>query len=261
MPRCKREKSESGIYHIMIRGINKQQIFHDSKDCEKFLYILSDCKEKSHFKLFAYCLMGNHIHILLQETDEPIGQIFRRIGARYVYWYNYKYQRTGHLFQDRFKSEPVETDEYFLSALAYIHNNPVNANVCRHPSEYRWSSFNAYYDAKNPLTNTSFACNVAGSKDSLHKFFANENISSSSYLFDDIDEKKKNFVSDKKAIEIFKDVTNLSSTSDVNKLNKLERNVYIRLLRDKGLTVKQVSRIMDISQATVKRITSWNSKK
>ena len=93
----------------------------------------------------------------------------------------------------------------------------------------------------------------------LHAMLLVQRILYTNFLL--IDEKKKNFVSDKKAIEIFKEVTNLSSTSDVNKLNKLERNVYIRLLRDKGLTVKQVSRIMDISQATVKRITSWNSKK
>lgn len=261
MPRKPRIMSPTGIYHVILRSVNQHIIFEDESDYRKFIYILSDCKEKYNIDIYAYCLMDNHVHLLLYSQPDKLSVFFQSLGTRFAIWYNKKYSRSGHLFQDRFYSTIIESDQYFLSVLAYIHNNPVNANVCRHPSEYRWSSFNAYYDAKNPLTNTSFACNVAGSKDSLHKFFANENISSSSYLFDDIDEKKKNFVSDKKAIEIFKDVTNLSSTSDVNKLNKLERNVYIRLLRDKGLTVKQVSRIMDISQATVKRITSWNSKK
>ena len=72
MPRTKRTKSESGIYHIMLRGINHQQIFHDSYDYKKFLNVLAECKSKSNFNLFAYCLMGNHVHLLLQETQEPI---------------------------------------------------------------------------------------------------------------------------------------------------------------------------------------------
>ena len=108
MPRQARRKSKSGIYHIMLRGINQQQIFEDSEDFEKILQILKDCKAVSEYKLFAYCLMGNHIHLLVQEDKEPIEQVMKRIATRFVYWYNIKYQRVGHLFQDRFKSEPVE---------------------------------------------------------------------------------------------------------------------------------------------------------
>lgn len=86
----------------MLRGINGRQIFADSEDYEKFLEILKDCKAISEFKSFAYCLMSNHIHILLKEVKEPIEQIMKRITTRFVYWYNIKYQRVGHLFQDRF---------------------------------------------------------------------------------------------------------------------------------------------------------------
>ena len=117
MPRQARKKSSAGIYHIMLRGVNQQQIFEDGEDCDKFLQVLKDCKAISEFKLFAYCLMGNHIHILLQETNEPIELLMKRIATRFVYWYNIKYQRVGHLFQDRFKSEPIENDAYFLTVL------------------------------------------------------------------------------------------------------------------------------------------------
>ena len=114
MPRQARRQSESGIYHIMLRGINQQQIFEDEEDNQKFVEVLKDCKLISGFKVYAYCLMGNHIHLLLKAENENLEQIFKRIGARYVYWYNWKYRRRGHLFQDRFKSEPVEDDAYFL---------------------------------------------------------------------------------------------------------------------------------------------------
>ena len=119
-----RKISQSGIYHVMLRGINQQQIFESSEDYEKFIQMIEICKTISKFKIFAYCLMGNHIHLLIKQESEPLEQIFKRMGGRFVYWYNTKYQRSGHLFQDRFKSEPVEDDRYFLTVLRYIHQNP-----------------------------------------------------------------------------------------------------------------------------------------
>ena len=116
MPRQKRQKSESGIYHIILRGVNRQNVFQDQEDYEKFLQVLSDCKAISEFKVYAYCLMSNHIHIIIQESTEKIDLIMKRIGTRYVYWYNIKYKRVGHLFQDRFLSEPIDDESYLLSA-------------------------------------------------------------------------------------------------------------------------------------------------
>ena len=136
MPRQARRKSESGIYHILLRGINRQQIFEDIEDFEKFLEVLKDCKAISDYKLFAYCLMSNHVHLLIKEEKEPIEQIMKRIATRFVYWYNIKYQRVGHLFQDRFKSEPVENDAYFMTVIRYIHQNPLKAGF--HRREYRF---------------------------------------------------------------------------------------------------------------------------
>ena len=149
MPRQVRRKSESGIYHIMLRGINQQQIFEDSEDYEKFLQILKDCKAVSEYKLFAYCLMGNHIHLLIQEDKEPIEQVIKRLATRFVYWYNIKYQRVGHLFQDRFKSEPVEDDAYFMTVIRYIHQNPVKAGLCKNVREYEYSSYKNFFDNSN----------------------------------------------------------------------------------------------------------------
>lgn len=149
MPRQARRKSESGIYHIMLRGINQQQIFEDREDYEKFLQILKDCKAVSEYKLFAYCLMGNHIHLLIQEDKEPIEQVIKRLATRFVYWYNIKYQRVGHLFQDRFKSEPVEDDAYFMTVIRYIHQNPVKAGLCKNVREYEYSSYKNFFDNSN----------------------------------------------------------------------------------------------------------------
>ena len=120
MPRKARQKAESGIYHVMLRGIDRQLIFEDTEDYLRFLNIVQECREICGFQLFAYCLMGNHVHLLLKVRNDDLETVFKRIGGRYVYYYNVKYQRIGHLFQDRFRSEPVDDDAYFLSVLRYI---------------------------------------------------------------------------------------------------------------------------------------------
>ena len=103
MPRGARKKSSSGIYHVVLRGINKQRIFEDNQDYRKFLEIIKINKDKSGTIVYAYCLMNNHIHLLIKEGTESLGNTFRRIGASFVYWYNWKYNRCGHLFQDRYE--------------------------------------------------------------------------------------------------------------------------------------------------------------
>lgn len=145
MPRQARKRSRTGVYHVIFRGINKQRIFEEDQDYQKFLYALQDQKEKSGYEVYAYCLMSNHIHLLLREGREALGTSFRRIASKYVQWYNQKYDRVGHLFQDRFKSEVVEDNRYFLGVLRYIHQNPVKAGMVKTLEAYPWSSYQEYF--------------------------------------------------------------------------------------------------------------------
>ena len=138
----------------------------------KFLQTMVDCKKLSGYKLYGYCLMGNHVHLLIKEEGEELGQVFKRIGSRYVYWYNWKYKRSGHLFQDRFKSEAVESDAYFLTALRYIHQNPLKVGLSKTLEAYKWSSYKHYM--WNPgITDVDFALDMTG-KDAFIKYM-NEN--------------------------------------------------------------------------------------
>lgn len=258
MPRKPRTLSSTGIYHIILRFVNQHIIFEETSDYQKFLFILSDCKKKYDIDIYAYCLMDNHVHLLLRLPDDRLSSFFQSLGTTFVRWYNNKYSRSGHLFQDRFYSSAIEGGRAFLSALIYIHNNPVKANMCRYASEYRWSSIGAFYGAKNPLVDVSFAYNIAGSKDYLLRFFAKETDSSDNPLFINDHREANHFLTDEKALNIFKTVTHLTSTSDATTLDKTSRNEYIRALRGKGLTIKQIARIMDISDSTVKRICKVN---
>ena len=129
MSRRARQRSGTDIYHVILRGINRQQIFYDEEDYDYFIRLLNRFQKVSQYEVYAYCLMGNHIHLLIKVHQESLGTIFQRIGASFVYWYNLKYQRVGHLFQDRFKSEPVENERYFLTVMRYIFRNPVKAGI------------------------------------------------------------------------------------------------------------------------------------
>ena len=253
MPRKPRIFSPTGIYHIILRSINQHIIFEEDDDYQKLLYILSDCKRTFDIDIYAYCLMDNHIHLLINSTEDHLASFFQSLGTRFVRWYNTKYSRSGHLFQDRFYSIPVVKKQQYLSTLAYIHNNPVKSALCRYPSEYRWSSYNAFYGQKNPLVDTSFSFDIAGSKDLLLQYFSTD-----STRFDDSQiipalEKTRQFMPDKDALIIFKEITKLSSTSEVVNLPKSIRNKYMNILHEKGLTKKQIARLMDVSVSTVKR--------
>lgn len=254
MPRKARVLSSTGIYHIILRSVNQHIIFEEDTDYRKFLLILSDCKKKYDIDIYAYCLMDNHIHLLIRLPSDKLSIFFKSFETTFVRWYNNKYFRSGHLFQDRFYSSAIESKQAFLSTLIYIHNNPVKANMCRYASEYRWSSNNAFYGAKNPLVNVSFVYKVAGSKDSLLHYFAKETDALDDKLFENDHPETKHFLTDEAALAIFKSVTHLSSISDVPTLKRLERNEYVRKLKKKGLTVKQIARVMDISATTIKRI-------
>jgi len=155
MPRVSRKKSQSKIYHIMLRGINQQSIFEDDGDYDKFMDILSTYKRDIGYEIYAYCLMGNHVHLLMKEGKEEISNTMKRIGTSYVHWYNWQYDRKGHLFQDRFKSEAVENDTYLLTALRYVHQNPVKAGLAKNGADYKWSSYMEYI-GKEEITDTGF---------------------------------------------------------------------------------------------------------
>lgn len=153
MSRKSREISPTGVYHVMLRGINRGRIFDDEQDCRKFVKILSQVthpKDKDdaplppYCSIYAYCLMDNHIHLLIAEGTESLSNTMKRIGVAYVSYYNKRNERLGPLFHDRFRSEAVADAGYFINLLRYVHCNPVEAGIVEHPSQYQWSSWHEY---------------------------------------------------------------------------------------------------------------------
>lgn len=248
MPRQARKKSSTGIYHVMLRGINQQQIFEDNEDYQKFIQILAEYREISKYKLYAYCLMSNHIHLLIREEKEPLEQIFKRIGSKYVYWYNVKYGRKGHLFQDRFKSETVETDSYFLTVIRYIHRNPVKAGICKRVEEYAYSSIHEYLSLTN-IIDTEYVFSIVPLRD----FFEFNNFSNSDNCLD-IDEANVLRVTDEQARQIIKKYSKCESIADFQRIDIKTRDKYLRVFKEKGISIRQISRLTGVSYYTVQKV-------
>ncbi len=247
MPRQARKRSKTGIYHIMLRGINQQQIFEDSEDCEKFLQILKDCKVISEYKLFAYCLMGNHIHLLIQEVSEQIEQVMKRVTTRFVYWYNIKYQRIGHLFQDRFKSETVENEAYFMTVVRYIHQNPIKAGLCKNVGDYEYSSYKCFF-GNSDLVDKDFVFEMIPIE--LFETF-NAEITNDKCL--EIQNKPIIRVTDEQAKKIIYKYSKCNSVAEFQKLKSVSKEKFITKFHEKGISIRQIARLCGETKGMVEK--------
>jgi putative transposase len=144
MARKPRIEYEGAFYHVITRGNQKQKIFKDKEDFLKYLEILSDYKKLYAYFLYAYILMSNHVHILIEIRKTPLSKILQGINQRYTAYFNRRYKTVGHLFQGRYKAILCDRDEYLLSLIKYIHFNPVRAKIVKFPDEYPWSSHHSY---------------------------------------------------------------------------------------------------------------------
>lgn len=149
MPRIARKKNPNYIYHIMCRSISEVNLFKEAEDKEEYLTILKAYQQMFAFKVYAYCIMDNHCHFIIDVNGADISRIFHGINFKYAHYYNKKYKRHGHLFQDRFKSKIIDNDRYLITLSAYIHGNPFSIEeYCDKVEEYEYSSLGIYLGVK-----------------------------------------------------------------------------------------------------------------
>jgi len=253
MPRYSRQKSGSGVYHVILRGINHQLIFEDEEDNVKFIRTLKTYKKLCKYAIYAYCLMGNHIHLLIKVDEDDsdkndIGAVIKRIACSYAYWYNLKYNRSGHLFQDRFKSEVVENDYYFRTVLRYIHANPVKAGLCDSIDKYHHSSFMAYNNGDSSLVDISFALSLMGIKEFIE--FHSENCN-----YEGIDSfSSKNRMSDFNAKNMITELLGCISVTEIQSYERIRRNKALKVLRENGLSIRQLNRLTGVSKGVICKV-------
>ncbi|MBA4373868.1 MAG: hypothetical protein C0402_13545 [Thermodesulfovibrio sp.] len=144
MARKPRIEFEGAFYHVITRGNRRQKIFRDEEDFRKYIQILARYKALYKYLLYAYVLMNNHVHLLIETSETPLSKILQGINQTYTAWFNRKHKTVGHLFQGRYKAILCDRDSYLVSLVKYIHHNPVRARMTKAPEEYPWSSHRAY---------------------------------------------------------------------------------------------------------------------
>ncbi|NCB53035.1 MAG: transposase [Clostridia bacterium] len=243
MARSARTNSKSGIYHVIVRGINRQNIFQDEEDKGVYLDRLTHYKNECGVKLYAYCLMSNHVHLLVRETDKPLSEFMKKLGTSYSYRFNRKYDRVGHLFQDRYKSEPVDDDSYFLTVFRYIHRNPQMAGS----APFSWTCYTDYAE-QTGITDFEFPLSLFSSREELLQFLRSE-----------ADEKCMDFqeetrLTDEKAAEMICCIGGVKHSQQLQSIDAGKRGEIIVQLREVGLSIRQIERLTGINRGIISRV-------
>ncbi len=247
MPRTARVKSVSGYYHIVIRGNGKQIIFEDDLDRFAFLSALSKYRKEMDFGLVAYCLMDNHVHMLIHDIHDEIDQIMKKIECSYSYHLNSRYVRSGHVFQDRYKSAVIDSEVYLLSAIRYIHMNPEKAGLCSCDT-YRWSSHNAYV-RNNQNEEIKAALDNMGGVEGYMSFMKRDD--GEKHL--DIPDEITHFLNDYEALDIAKKAVGLNDLTAIKGFERSARDENLKRLKDSGLSDRKIARLTGISRDVIRR--------
>lgn len=145
MPRVPRKDSYSGYHHVTMRGITKKDLFHEPRDFDYFMKLLYEYKRKFLIQIFHYCLMTNHLHLVIQaDSVRSLSKFAQFVQRCYAYHYRRNYKWDGQVFERHFKSIPIESDAYLVECGRYVERNPVNAGVVRSAADYPYSSYHYY---------------------------------------------------------------------------------------------------------------------
>jgi putative transposase len=181
MPRNKRIESPSGVYHWIARGVNRKKLFRQFKDYDHFLFLVADNATQYQIKIFHYCLMTNHVHMLIHAKDLKNMIAFSHYLKRlYAYYQSKTYKITGSTFERMYRSKPVHDDIYLLECARYIDRNPLRANMIKSLGEYEYSSYLTYAEGiPNKLITLSPAYIALASTESERQRFYADYVSQS----------------------------------------------------------------------------------
>ena len=260
MTRQLRAKSSTGIYHVMLRGINRQIIFEQPADYRLFISLLEGLTSPKNesgnplpprCRLYAYCLMPNQIQLIVKEEGEQLSTVVKLIAASYALYYNKKYERCGHLFQDRFKSEPVNDAAYFTTLLRYVHQNPVAGGLCQRVEDYPWSSWGEFVNKCGVYRSV---CSVAAvlkwmPLEELQEL-VNDPLPKTTQVLDY--DRRKGGLSDEEVSAFLCDTYGLRSPTDLQLYTKEHRNIILQAAKDCGASIKQLSRLTGFGEKIIR---------
>lgn len=248
MVRVPRQRSSSGIYHVTQRGSGRQLIFEDDADRRLYLGLCERFLTEAGIGTLAWCLMDNHVHLLLEDEEDVLSRAMQRLATTYARHYNDRTGHVGHLFQERFGSSPVETESHLLEAVRYIHNNPEAAGECA-AEKYEWSSYRDYMRMRSePIltVRTEVVMGLLGEPIDFAEFVA----ASREGAYRPPGGLR---VSNEEAGRIARHALGGADPAVVKTLAAAGRNEALLVLKEAGLSIRQIERLTGVGRGTVSR--------
>ena len=259
MPRMRRNYNQvTNLYHVIIRGVDKQDVFYEDKDRYKFLKELANTKEKYKFQLCAYCLMDNHVHLVIHDRNQNLSKSIQSLMIRYTSYFNQKEDRIGYLVQGRFLSKNIMNQKYFVNVCRYIHQNPLKANISK-MEEFKWSSYQEYLGNlvyKEKLVDAVLLLNKFSKTDyneaikefvKFHKEF--EEFSDGT---DIVEYEMNKVLTDEQLRNIIQEMWNLDNINEIKQYSaKKKREMLRKILTIKGTNCNQIARVIGITRKVV----------
>lgn len=244
MPRQARKKSYTNYFHVIVRGVGKQVLFETQKDYKYYISLMKEYAADTGVVINAFCLMENHVHMLVRDEDGELALFMKKMGISYASYYNTKYDRTGHLFQDRYLSESVESESYLFNVFRYILNNPSKAGICS-AARYPWNSYGMYGN-KKAFVDTAIFETRFGNWERYAAFIREKN---DDCCMEYTSKKKdENWIRDK-----IRDILGVESGTAILTYESARRNDAIRKLKDSGLSIRQIARMTGVGRSIVAR--------
>ncbi len=235
--------SEYGYLHVYTRGNGKQAIFENRGDYIYYLQLLKRFSSETNVKICAFCLMENHTHLIIYDPEHNMPQFMKQLDLAYTVYFNRKYGRSGHLFDGRYKSLPIESEEYLLTVFRYVLNNPRQANICS-AADYPWNSYSRY-GASDSFVDTSVFCEMIGDREKYEAFIAAK--------YEDCPELENIVHDDEWGRSVIRECLHLESGALIQSYDWKTRNAALRLLKEKGLSIRQIERLTGINRSTIQR--------
>jgi REP element-mobilizing transposase RayT len=250
VPRQARVRSFSGFYHIIVRGNNKAAIFDNDLKKAYYLAALEDAVANELLELVAWCLMDNHIHMIVKADLEVLSDTIKSINIKYAMMHHRYYKTSGHVFQGRFLSQVIETDEYLITAVRYVHKNPVKAGIVVFPEQYIWSSYHKYLKAELTEPMLYVLKSFSGNLNKFALFHREEG--GLNHLEIKVDKEKLRKEKAQKTIVKFCNEYGVDD-SEILKHNKRLRDILVgELLQNCNMSLRGISGLLELPYSTVR---------
>lgn len=247
MPHTTRKKSTSGYHHVVPKGLGDQILFENDDKRSEYLCELSEAKSEYGIVLHAYCLMSNHVHLIVEDPQDNLSNAMKFVHERYAMSLSAHTGRKGGVFRRPFWSEPIETDEYLLCAVRYVHANPAAAGICA-ASDYEWSSARQYLGKAEGVADTDNVLNMLGGVPGFIEFSQQANSTALAFP----SSKLSKHLTDDEYMRIATSIAG-DTVRTLKTVQVATRASVVKTLRTRGFSVAVISRLTGLGRSEIER--------